>query len=64
MPTNLGSLPICTSGFSVDPSLHDAGSIGPGNCPGSTVRSAATPAIGRSATTQMLPVCRAPGYDI
>ena len=37
MPTNLGSLPICTSGFSVDPSLQDAGSIGPGNCPGSTV---------------------------
>ena len=37
MPTNLGSLPICASGFSVDPSLQDAGSIGPGNCAGSTV---------------------------
>ena len=43
MPTNLGSPPICTSCFSVDPSLHDAGSIGPGNCPGSTVRECGDP---------------------
>ena len=37
MPTNLVSPSTCTSCFSVDPSLHDAGSIGPGNCPGPTV---------------------------
>ena len=43
MPTNPGSPPICTSCFSVDPSLHDAGSIGPGNCPGSTVRECGDP---------------------
>ena len=43
MPTNLASPPICTSCFSVDPSLHDAGSIGPGNCPGSTVRERGDP---------------------
>ena len=50
MPTNLGSPPILppaylllTSCFSVDHSLHDAGSIGPGNCPGSTVRERGDP---------------------
>ena len=35
MPTNLGSCSICPSCVSVGPSLHDAGSIGPGNCSGS-----------------------------
>ena len=43
MPANPGSPPLCTSCFSVDPSLHDAGSIGPGNCPGSTVRECGDP---------------------
>ena len=36
MPTNLGSPSISTSCVSVGPSLRDAGSIGPGNCSGST----------------------------
>ena len=43
MPTNLASPSICTSCLSVDPSLHDAGSIGPGNCPGSTVEERGDP---------------------
>ena len=43
MPTNLASPSICTSSFSVDLSLHDAGSIGPGNCPGSTVEERGDP---------------------
>ena len=43
MPTNLASPSICTSWYSVDPSLHDAGSIGPGNCPGSTVEERGDP---------------------
>ena len=37
MPMNLVSPSTCTSYCGVDPSLHDAGSIGPGNCPGPTV---------------------------
>ena len=43
MPTNLASPSICTSSFSVDPSLHDASSIGPGNWPGSTVEERGDP---------------------
>ena len=55
MPTYLGSPSICTSCVSAGTSLHDTGSIGPGNCSGSACRERGEP--------RYWTVCRDPGYD-
>ena len=53
MPTYLGFSSICTSCVSAGPSLHDTGSIGPGNCSGS--------AGGECGDPRYWTVCRDPG---
>ena len=55
MPTYLGLPSICTSCVSAGPSLHDTGSIGPGNCSGSACRERGDP--------RYWTVCRDPGDD-
>ena len=53
MPMYLGFSSICTSCVSAGPSLHDTGSIGPGNCSGSACRERGDP--------RYWTVCRDPG---
>ena len=62
MPTNLGSPSICTSCESAGPSLHDTGSIGPGNCSGSIGMGCDDQAGSRFSSTQVGSVCRISTY--